>query len=264
MEIIDSLVGRFWKREKPAPISEVLGGRSTQKVWTYGYFIDYLTALTRGRNFLLSLDQYPDLIQLSQANHETLEDLRRRTALHGREYYNIIGFSEIMGSIGSLGKPSRGERGRVPADVLQSTYAYASTIGVDKVIGDIHTHPHASHLAFSLGDLYRMVYKGSVDFVHAIVGRDENLFVFKTRESTTIGLAQEVLSQENFCRYWYENNGYKFNGISKNGEDATISANDMSIWGLNLKVAKRHNLVLYSGDATVDLVKVFPTVKSRT
>lgn len=267
MDILESVVGRFRKKEDhPKPISATLEDRFTPQVWTYKHFREYLLALGRDRNFLLSIDQYPDLIELSGDWHKTLEDLRIRThqTFFGKEHYSVIGFTEIARKLSLPQVPSVGTSGTVPSEVVKTARSSAYRAGIDKILGDIHSHPHEDHLLFSLGDLYGMVYPGSTEFVRAIVGTNENLFVFKARESTDTGLDDKVLTQEGFCKYWYENNGYRFLGKNKNGENATrLNKNAPTLWGLNLKIAQRHNLVFYSGDATSDLVKVFPSSKNK-
>lgn len=260
MDVLESVVGRFWKREKSLkPISKAVEGRFTPRVWAYEHFREYLMALGRGRNSLLPLDQYPDLIELNRGWHEVLEDLRTRTTQHGKEHYAVIGFTEILRRISLPKAALRGANGIVPEEVIKAAHSNASRAGIDKVLGDMHSHPYESHLQFSLGDLYTMVYEGSTEFVKTVVGTDENLFVFKTKGSTTTGLAREVFTQEGFCKHWYENNGYRFLGISENGESAApVRSGVPSVWELNKQVARKHNLVFYSGDANADLVKVFP------
>lgn len=261
MDILESFIGRFRKKEqKPKTISEALEGRFTPKVWTSQHFIEYLMALGRSKNFLIPTDQYPDLIELSEGLHKSLEDMRVRTSTSNYEYYSVVGFTTLLRRVSVPKLPLKGNEGQVPPEIIKEAHSLASNEGIDKIVGDIHSHPRASHLAFSLGDLYGVVYPNSTNFVNAVVGQNENLFVFKSKDTTTTGLDKDVLTQGAFCRFWYEQNGYRFLGHDpKKGEMAEpVIKNAPSIWELNLKVAKRHNLVFYEGETKTDLVKVFP------
>lgn len=263
MDFLEGIVGRFRKNKirDPLPITDTLEKRSTARVWTYGHFKEYMLALGRGKQFLLPIDQYPDIIELSNNWHESLEANRRLTTISGKEHYLTIGFKEVARSLHLPTKPYAGTEGMVPSDVIKESQSHARQAGIDQIIGDVHSHPHQEHLHFSIGDLYGIVVSGSEEFIKGILGKDENLFVFKARESTTTGLDHIVLNQDGFSKLWYEQNGYKYLGKDPvKGEMATpIKPDAPSVWHLNLKIAKRHNLVLYSGDAKGDLVKVFPT-----
>lgn len=261
MDILEGLFGRFRKKDPPPkPISQSLEGKFTPRVWTSEYFREYLMGLGRDRNFLLPLNQYPDLIELSPAWHEVLEEFSKNSnGLLGREHYSVVGFTALLRRISVLKKPLKGHFGQVPTEVIQQAHSAASREGIDRVVGDIHNHPGGNHLNFSMGDLYGIVYPSSDEFMRAIVGPEENIFAFKTRNSTTTGLSSDAFTQEGFCKFWYEQNGYKYLGSNKSGESAIPTrTNAPSLWELNLMVAKKHGLVIYEGSKAADLVKVFP------
>ena len=185
MDILEGFWGRFRRREKqPPPISNALEGRSTSKVWTYEHFREYLLALGRGRQFLLPTSQYPDLIELSESWHEVLEDMRLRTK-QGKEHFAVVGSTVLLRSLHLPKKPAVGTEGTVPSEVIVESHGTASRAGIDRIIGDIHTHPDTDHLVFSLGDLYGLVYPGSKEFVKAVVGAQENLYKFRSINSNS-------------------------------------------------------------------------------
>lgn len=272
MDLLESVIGRFWKKEKPlATISKTLEGRFTPKVWTYEHFREYLSALGRNKYFLLPINKYPDLIELSQKWHVSLEDLRKKTAARTKEHYSVIGLDTILRSLNLPTTPSIGKKGCIPSEAISQAKAAAYGNGLYPIVGDIHTHPEhsARHaLVFSIGDLYGMVAPNSMEYVKAVVGGDENLFVFRTRDSFTVQYDPSIrqMDQESFSKFWYEQNGYKYSGVDPvKGELAKPSVKGApSIWELNLKVAKRYNLVFYAGTPNSDLVKIHPGGVDRT
>lgn len=268
---MESVIGRFWKKEKPLPtISKTLEGKFTPRVWTYEHFKEYLIALGRNKNFLLPINKYPDLIELSQKWHVSLEDLRKKTAVRAKEHYSVIGLDTILRSLNLPITPFIGKEGCIPSEVISQARAAAYGKGLSPT-GDIHTHPgHSTHhaLVFSIGDLYGMVAPDSTECVEGVVGGNENLFVFRTRDSFTVQYDPSIrqMDQESFSKFWYEQNGYKYSGVDPvKGELAKPSVKGApSIWELNLKVAKRYNLVFYSGTQNSDLVKISPGGVDRT
>lgn len=262
MDFLGELIGRFKKSrlpQEPKTISQILEGKFAPKVWTSEYFREYIIALGRGEKFLLTIDQYPDLIELSKAWHVTLENMRTKTS-NGHEHYSTIGFNEIQRTVNVQREPLMGNPGQISTQLQSKAETFANRAGLNRV-GDIHTHPNQHNLAFSIGDLYNLVYPGNRNYIMVVLGTNDNLFAFRARNSTTTGLSGDVLTQEGFCKSWYEGNGYRFTGISEAGEKTMpISANAPSQWELNLKVAKKHGLVLYESDAKGDLVKVFPVI----
>lgn len=70
MDFLGELIGRFKKSRLPQEsktISQILEGKFAPKVWTSEYFREYIIALGRGKKFLLTIDQYPDLIELGRS-----------------------------------------------------------------------------------------------------------------------------------------------------------------------------------------------------
>ena len=262
MDFLGELIGRFKKSrlpQEPKTISQILEGKFAPKVWASEYFREYIIALGRGEKFLLTIDQYPDLIELGRSWHEALENMRTKTS-NGHEHYSIIGFNEIQRIVSVQKEPLMGHPGQISPQLQHHALGLASKAGINPV-GDIHTHPNEHNLAFSIADLYSLVCPGSRDYIRVVLGANDNLFAFRARNSTTTGLSLDALTQEGFCRFWYEENGYRFTGISEAGEGAMpISANAPSQWDLNLKVAKKHGLVFYESGAKGDLVKVFPVI----
>lgn len=266
MDLIENTIGRFWKRKDQPVVTPTLPieRKSTDRVWTYEHFREYLLALGRGNEFLLPINQYPDIINLSEEWHSTIEDARKKTAETGYEHFFNVGTKHEARTVHLPTNPRVGNQGSIPSDVQSGLLSDYVRIGVNSIPGDIHSHPSSDHAEFSLGDLYRLLYPNSKNLFIGVVEGNENLFAFRTKGSRNTGLDSTVLNQGTFAKYWYEQNGWEFKGYNpKTGaEMARPNNRDVtSVWQLNLKVARRHNLVLYSGDAKTELVKVFPTTK---
>src|SRR5579872_4280181 len=153
MDFLEGLVGRFGKSKKnipqPPPPPITPERKSTSRVWTYDHFKEYLLALGRGKQFLLPIDQYPDIIELSNDWHEALEANRRLTTQSGKEHYLTIGFKEVTRSLHLPIKPYSGTEGMVSSEVKTESQSHASSAGIDQIIGDVHSHPDQDHLHFS-------------------------------------------------------------------------------------------------------------------
>lgn len=248
MDFIESLIGRF-RRKEPQPVPAER--KPTPRIWNYEHFRQYLIALGRGEQFLLPVSQYPDIKELSSDWHELLDRTRKLTADTGKEHYTDIGINATNRSVHMLDKPLSGQTGAIPSELRQNLRSVARSSGVERIPGNVHSHPHSNHLTFSVGDLYGMVIPRSPELLMGVVDQSENLFAFRARESITTGVEAGILNQESFARVWYEQNGWKFKGNDSisGAEIASPAKPDApSIWGLNLKIAARHNLVLYSGD----------------
>lgn len=260
MDFFEGIVGRISRRKREIPQTPPpLEKKATTRVWPYEHFREYLLALGRGKDFLLPLDKYPDIIELSGDWHRTLGENRKLTQERNREHYTTIGFKDIYRSLHLPTQPLSGSEGSVQPRVIKDSFANATRAGIDTILGDVHSHPHTEHLCFSLGDIYGIVQPGATEYVRGVVSKDENLFVFKTRE-TDATKNPAFFDRNNFSRFWYGINGWEYTGTNpQRGELAhPVKKDAPGIWGLNQEIAKRYNLVLYSGDLGKELIKVYP------
>lgn len=256
-------------------IKEILFGKDStpelkaRQIWTDSYFTEYLTALTRGKQFLEPTHHFPDTIELNDEWHRSLEQIRRATEV-GLEHWALIGFKEDRRDLYLPEFPFEGEPGTVPTEVLISVHRWASEKhNVANILGDIHSHPYAKqdHFnrinpatyerfqgSFSAGDLYGVVCPLVFLPLRVLVDGNENLFVFQTKET------QDTIftDMEQFSRYWYEKCGIKYLGTDKNGQHIQVTKPDASIWKVNLVIAKRHNLVIYKGTHDKNIYRVTP------
>lgn len=179
----------------------------------------------------------------------------------GYEYYAPIGYRLLPIDERALllpTKPFKGQRGAVTPDVQNKARTAVKDIGNEDILGDIHSHPlkdRRDHLVFSIGDMFRLTVP-EPDHVMAVVGNNEFLFGIRTRETRP---SIYSFSQDEFCKFWYSQNGYSYEGIDPDkGELAIRTKGDASHWDINRRIAEAHHIVFYSGDYVNGLIKVFP------
>ncbi|MBI4059309.1 hypothetical protein HY404_03670 [Candidatus Microgenomates bacterium] len=231
-------IGNIFKRKEP----KVLAPKENR--WSYNYFREYLLASLRGKDFLLPQDQYPDKIELSPDWYITLNQMRQETQ-DGFERWALIGFKEDKRTLYLPRLTAKGLSDKVTPDIMNAQINKArSQVGIVDLLGHIHSHPRGPFLqpedsstsAFSAHDLYFSVAKPQPMFMLALVEGNENLFVFRAKDSED--LDRSIFNQESFSNYWQEK---------------MLSARNIN-WGM----AERHRLVLYRSKAGQDLEKVFP------
>ncbi len=200
--------------------------------WTYEQFREYLLSLTRGKEFLLSSEEYPEKIQLSKDWQEILDNMRKESA-DGYERWALIGFKADRRSLYLPEVSAKGATTHVPGMIMLETLDRAkSQFHMVDMVGDIHTHPQTSKAIFSAGDLYTLLiseqYAKNNSMIMAL-GEYEDIIAFKTRDTEVVTLPTSVFSQESFEKYWYDKNG------------------EADQWNVNLDIATRHKVVLYKG-----------------
>lgn len=207
------------------------------KRWDYTSFKEYLLALTRSIDFLLPATDYPRSIELSKEWHLFLNEMRFDGNRRLRERYAAIGGggSKLFLCL----YPKLCEPKKVGREVMELMFYNVEQKHCLCWLGDIHSHPDdgspRSH-SFSACDLYSSVCQEKPRVVQGLVDGDSNYFVFRARESTTIPFSSILFSPDSFAQYWHqcESDGFK----------------------MNLRVATRHQLIMYGGKAGKDLVKL--------
>ena len=277
MELIGSIFRKFRRGESQTVKPEK---SDLPRNWDYSHFREYLLALTRGKNFLLPVGQYPDSIQLNGGWDEALKKMRKDT-IDGYERWALVGFKEDRRSLYLPTIAARGLPDHVPGKLQMEEIDKARVkAGIIGFVGDIHSHPKdlveeiwfraftdldelvgwdLDRAIFSAGDLYRIVVPDSDILMMGLVEGQENLFAFRTRESTDLGVSRDALPQEAFEKYWYERNGFRYLGSVKEYGAKRVQAITPTAdrWVVNTEIAERHKLVLYRGSSGTNLTKVF-------
>lgn len=258
--------------------------KNIDEVWDYNRFREYLLSLTKAENSLLSIDQYPHAIAFSEHWHSLLNQMRE-DSVDGIERWALIGYKKGKEAVYLPTVAAKGSPHQVSVEVmLESRHKAITQVGITDLLGDIHSHPIVlkkengrklfikspegfgigpSANSFSAEDLYFMVVPESHKLVMGLVAGDKNLFAFRTRETTGLGIDADFLSKETFEKYWYEKYGFQyFSNVDEFGACGIKQVRpDASNWSVNLGIAERHKLVLYKGDAGKNLVKVFSPSK---
>lgn len=241
--------------------------------WTHQTFRDCLLGLSRGSEFRQPIEQMPKEIELSPELHAILDRMRMQTSDDMTERFMKIGFKPDRNALVLPNNGTVGLKGNVPAfSLLYEEFKMRHKGKTEGTIGDIHSHPRklddtrpldiltsATRASFSLGDLYRLVYKDSPLQLTGIVDGRHNIFAIKTRSTQETHAA----SQDNFVEAWYRRNGWKMlKGENMNdGELAEkIDPNAPTIQELNSKIAAEYGFALYKGEMGKPLKRIYPEI----
>ncbi len=229
----------------------------SEGAWTEQDLKQYLLALSRNnweQDFCYPQVDFPRRIALSPVFHQTFEEMRAQTAFNQYEYWALVGVTTARDKVVISKHFVRGEDPRfgVPAgfddESIGIAIREAARMGIPFVVGDVHTHPtdlvdrliHYGE-AFSIVDLYRLVYAQSRLVVGFLVTPRQNLAVFRSRETESV---PSSFDQKAFEQFWLRRQPLKFvlgDGI-----------------GINRAIARRHHLVLYRGKPHERLMRLFP------
>jgi hypothetical protein len=248
--------------------------------WGYeSHFKEYLLLLaTKGSIALEKTRQFPEKIELGITWHETLNNMRESTASDGIEKWAFAGVKTERRGVFLPTVPIKGTSDYVPSETMIKMMNWArNKPGIVDFLGDIHSHPNdfAESLSqrvlalvtdkhnlvemFSAGDFYSLITWPSMWFT-TVVAREYNIFAFKAKESTGLGVSQDGFTQDNFEKHWYEKFGYRYLGSAKEfgafrAIPVSLNANQKK---MNIEIARRHGLLIYQGKANKDLIKIFP------
>lgn len=283
MENAEGIFGSIkkWLRFKgstPKPAPDILQP-PVSPGWSHEMFREYLLALSRGREFLLPVEEYPSRIELSPPWHEAFNQIRPNSY----EGWILIGFQEGQRRLILPRVAEKGLSHLVPAEVMAVGLEKARTkAGITDLVGDVHSHPrdfrHASwHIpsgvtsegegTFSLADLYGLLYalgqqrpsdtRRSIMFV---VEGNENIVAFASRRSLELVRSNFSGSYESFAKEWYEKYGWTFKEMGQaSGEMAKPARPDASkVWAINKAIAHSYQLALYRGFKDGPLLRDHP------
>lgn len=219
-------------------------------VWTSQDLRYYLLALAHNspdQDYCLELGDFPRQMVLSAIWHETFGRMRTETARHHREYWSVLGATLqrdrlIIPRESVAGAESLVNRELITAQLERWNH------GLAYPVADIHSHPArwgekliGNQDAFSLGDLYGLLYSREALAARFLVGPARNLAVFRSRESE---LLPPHFDQQHFEEYWEHRHCVRL-GLGDSP-------------GLNLAVGKRHYLAFYRGLPGQPMVRIMP------
>ncbi|HLD92509.1 MAG TPA: hypothetical protein VI795_03900 [Patescibacteria group bacterium] len=248
--------------------------------WGYeSHLKEYLLLLaTKGSIALEKTRQFPEKIELGTTWHEMLNKMRESTTLDGIEKWAFAGAKAEKRGIFLPTVPIKGTSDYVPSETMKKMMDWArNKQGIVDFLGDIHSHPdnfaeslskralalvmdkHNLVEVFSAGDFYSFITQPDMWFM-GVVARDYNIFAFKAKESTGLGVSQDGFTQDDFEKYWYEKFGFKYLGSAKKfGAQRAIPVSlNADQKKMNIEIARKHGLLIYQGKANKDLIKIFP------
>lgn len=259
------------KMEKMENTSELLPTNKKEnpippKAWTYEQFKNYLIAIgTSNNEFRLPLNQFPKKIQLSEAWHQLLNQMRKESK-DGKERFAGIGINDQKLYLPKT--PEVGNENEVPFEALTRHHDRMRMAQMSGKIGDIHSHPNkfwgcfmedSDVQAFSTQDLFRSITEIEVN---GLVEHNRNLFVFRSKEANLTPL---TLDLEQFNEYWNLKMGIRHNSKTTLKTERiinTITDNVRPflhpILKINKEIAKKYNLVIYSGKPNRELKRMNP------
>ncbi len=224
------------------------------KIWTSEVLKEYLLSQSKGQEFLLPLEEFPEEIELSHDWHEVLNTMRQGTNHDGIERVALVGFNSSHRAIylpnfkmaaGVLDKSSGvitdyGEGQAVNPTLIELQRIFASKKGIEGFSGLLHSHPPDSSLfspifdlfgehRLSAGDLY-IALKGYYGNLMGVADGPINSFAFKTKESI---IPRD--DHETFYRLWEQ---------------------EPRIRNLDQVIAQKYKLALYRGNKNQSLKRV--------
>jgi hypothetical protein len=278
--IVDSI--KDWLKHKKALIKSTPESPQPIPGWDYETYREYLLALSRGREFLLPIEEYPQRIELSQPWHEAFNGIRANP----KEGWFLVGYEEGQRRLVLPRIAENGLSHSVPARAMMAGLEKARVkAGITDMVGDVHSHPRPLtdvrwHIptgvtsdgagAFSLGDLYGLLYylneqrpadpKRSLMFV---AEGNENIAAFATRGSLKMVKNDFSGSYENFASQWYGRYGWRFvergpEAVGGGEYAVPIRSDAPKIWQINKGVAHHYQLALYRGFTDRPLLREYP------
>lgn len=250
--------------------------------WDYEVCSEYILALSRGREFLLPIEEYPSRMDLSQSWHETFNQMRSDSG----EMWALIGYEAGQRRLVLPRVAEKGLSHSVPYEVMTAGLEKArGKAGISDLVGDIHSHPRPftsscwhipSELtsegsgAFSVRDIYGLLYKISHQrpadnnkSIMIVVEGNENIAAFATRRSLELTRNYFNDTYDTFAKNWYEKYGWEFKGArpaSRGGGEMANRVKDdaAEIWQINRGIAYQYQLALYRGFRDKALLRDYP------
>ena len=125
-----------------------------------------------------------------------------------------------------------------------------------RLSGPFRTKKREERTSFSVADLYNIV-TPTDHLIMGLVGTKENIFAFRTKESTFFKTRIAFFGQNAFASYYSRKFGFN---VDQEGYLQEMESNTQeNYWRLNLAMAEEFKILLYKGDVNQDLIKVSPS-----
>lgn len=263
-EAVSSWIKRRFSRpsnttpELPAP--KLSPEYKIDSIWIYSHFREYLLNVSRHSNFLESIHNFPDVIELNSGWHDILNKMRHQTVTN--ELYSVISVNQTNQQLLLQENSTIANPGQVDHNVIQNVrQKVMNSNRVDHIIGDIHTHPTQADRyglpGFSAEDMYCLIADPRIKLM-TVIQRDENLFIFRTKETKPPPRSESVMSQEDFAKMFYEQNGHKYIKSDQYGTTTQRQPNSSNSRQLNVDIAAAFHIAFYIGKQDQLLKRIYP------
>lgn len=244
--------------ELPAP--KLTPEYKIDSIWIYSHFREYLLNVGRHSNFVESIHNFPDVIELNPGWHDILNKMRRQTI--NDELYSVISVNQTNQQLLLQENPATANPGQVNHNVIREVrQKVMNSNRVDHIIGDIHSHPGRtdnSYLAgFSAEDMYCLIAEPRIKLMTVVQG-DENLFIFRTKETKPLPLHESIMTQEAFAKKFYEQNGHQYIKSDEYGTLTQRQSNSSNNRQLNVDIASAFQIAFYIGKQDQLLKRIYP------
>lgn len=269
MEYVEGIVNFLKRHIKPQEnLADPVG-------WNYETYREYLLAISKSRDYLLPIEEYPSKIEFSHVWHETFNQIRSSP----NEKWVLIGYQEGQRRLVLPTAPEEGFKGVVPYEVMVAGINKARLkAGISDLVGDLHSHPRdfvhpgwvaPGYAAFSVGDMYYLLQhlkgqrpadpKRSSMFV---TEGNENIAAFASRRSLEKVRNSFSGSYEEFANNWYSRFGWSFKGFDPTKGELAEPTNDANAdtSDINKAIAHHYQLALYRGVKDKPLLRDYPAI----
>lgn len=239
------------------------------KSWNYSGVRDYLLAISRGYEFLLPINQYPEKIQLSKPWHELFNQMRKESR-DTKERYALAGYKDDLQNLYLPKTPALGDNKCISDEVQLKERERTQRAGITGIVGDIHSHQNgfwnrmggrADRIAklasmFSNGDFYGLLDKDSGIKFRGLAEKDRNFLVFRSQETE---FDSSSMNWNEFINYWdYPTCARR---AMVGGEFTRLLKRDgLMLRGatlqVNIQISNEYELAIYSGKPNEDFEKI--------
>ncbi|OGH24114.1 MAG: hypothetical protein A3B47_04575 [Candidatus Levybacteria bacterium RIFCSPLOWO2_01_FULL_39_24] len=168
---------------------------SLPQKWDFRLLEEYLLALARGPEYLLSKNEYPQEMQINSFMHNVFNRMRSLTRRDGVERWSMMGFKEDKRALYAQKAPVKGKNSEVPLWVISKELTKGRIKGIEP-ISETHSHPsdiiaEFQHLfliicgrsiGFSEDDIYYFL-KRKFLFMDGVATSRNNYLAFKSKET---------------------------------------------------------------------------------
>ena len=171
--------------------------------WNYEQLKAYLFLLLRKpKETILSLDQFPEIIELPEGLHEVLNQMRDQS-LDKHERFSVIGSEQNSHSTYLSATIIKAEIHKVPPEIVLAERNKANKNALEVIVTN-HSHATDSdypNQSFSAGDLYNIISPNDPSLkAICLAERNINMLAFPSKE-TALGVDPMIFSQDTFVNF---------------------------------------------------------------